>query len=941
MALSWNEVRERARNFSKAWEGETSENAEAKTFWDDFFRVFGISRKRVASFESPVKIRGDQKGFVDLLWKGVLVVEHKSAGKDLDRATKQAFDYFPGIKERDLPRYIVVSDFGRIRLYDLEREFGEAEFIEFALKDFYKHIKSFGFMLGFPTQKVRPEALVNLKAIQRLSELHDQLEREQFIGRDLEIFLTRLVFCFFAEDTSIFEKSQFQEWVELDTREDGGDLGGRLNELFEVLNKPEVERSALLAENIRAFPYVNGGLFADRLPPAPFNSTMREALLNAASLDWGQISPAIFGALFQGLMSKSDRRKLGAHYTRESNILRVIKPMFLDALWNDYESAGNNKAKLQELHSRLRSMRFIDPACGCGNFLVVTYRELRKLEIAILRSFYNSSNQQMLPVDLDQDVWLNVDMFCGIEIDEKASQIARLAMWLTDHQMNLAIGEEFGTYFRRLPLVTSAKIVHGSALSLPWRDVLDPTVGTVFVIGNPPFIGSKNLEVDQRSAVNDVFRVIDGSGTLDFVAAWYILAAQYIAGTTARVAFVSTNSIVQGEQVGILWSWMLAQGCKIQFCHRTFQWSNEARGVAAVHCVVIGFGMQDVTNKLIFSYENIRGEPIAIPAKNINPYLVDYDDIVLFRRRRPLCDVPAIGVGNKPIDGGFYLFDAEQKAEFVGREPLSEQFFRRWIGSKEFINGLERWCLYLKDCPPGVLRSMPHAMARVQAVQKFRRGVGPNSEGEVVKKPPPLSTQRLGDTPLRFHVENVPTRRYLVLPETSSERRRYIPLGFEEPSVLASSLVRIAEDADIYHFGVLSSAMHNAWVRYTCGRLKSDFRYSVSVVYNNFPWPQEVKEESIRAIERCAAGVVSARSLFPAASLADLYDPISMPAELLEAHRKLDKAVDGAYGKPRGFKADDERVAFLFARYRELNPTSPLPCQNGEYEVDENSEEIA
>lgn len=930
MPISWNEVRDRARQFSKTWEGETSENAEAKTFWDEFFKVFGISRKRVASFELPVKASQDRNGFVDLLWKGVLIVEHKSAGKNLDRATRQALDYFPGIKERDLPRYVVVSDFSRFRLYDLECPSGATEFTEFPLKDLYKHIKAFGFMLGFPTQKVRPEAAVNLKAVQRLSTLHDQLEAERFAGKNLEVFLTRLVFCFFAEDTSIFERSQFQEWVSSETREDGADLGGRLNELFEVLNTPESMRSTLLPEVLAAFPYVNGGIFADRLPTAPFNTAMREALLLAASLDWGQISPAIFGALFQGLMSKADRRRLGAHYTREQNILRVIKPMFLDELWREFNAAKHNKSKLNELHVRLRGMKFFDPACGCGNFLVVTYRELRLLEIEILRAFYNSANQQMLPVDLDHDVWLNVDMFYGIEIDEKAAQIARLAMWLTDHQMNLAIGEEFGTYFRRLPLITSANITFGNALAIPWRDLLDPTSGSVYVIGNPPFIGSKNMDDGQRLAVNAVFGKVEKSGTLDFVAAWYVLAAEYIADTDTRVAFVSTNSIVQGEQVGVLWSWMLGKGCKIQFCHRTFQWSNEARGVAAVHCVVIGFGLRDIGNKVIFTYDDIRGEPIAVPAKNINPYLVDYADIVLRRRRYPLSDVPSIGVGNKPIDGGFYLFTTPEKAEFLANEPKAEPFFYKWIGSKEFLNGIERWCLLLRDCPPAKLRSMPLVMERIEAVQKFRRGTGPNSDGEFGAKPPPLSTKKMADTPLRFHVENFPTARYLVLPETSSERRRYIPLGFEEPSTLASSLVRVAAEATSFHFGVLSSAMHNAWIKYTCGRLKSDYRYSVSVVFNNFPWPTQPSEKNQTAVSTCAEDILLTRSAFPNTSLADLYDPISMPEQLLAAHQRLDRAVDALYGKPRGFKGDDERVAFLFSMYETLLAAKEISSDTSE-----------
>jgi hypothetical protein len=915
MALSWNEVRTRARAFSKEWENESAEHAEAKTFWDDFFKVFGVHRRRVATFEAPIKKEAGKGGFIDLLWKGVLLIEHKSRGKDLDRAGTQAFDYFPGLKDRDLPRYVVVSDFARIRLYDLESEAGKEQYFEFALSELYQNVMAFGFMMGMPTQKIRAEAPVNRQAIERLSALHDQLAAARYTGQDLEGLLIRLVFCFFADDTSIFEVQQFYEWISNETSEDGSDMGARLHELFEVLNTDPQRRGKNLSATLAAFPYVNGGLFSQRLAVPSFTREMRESLLNAAALGWGRVSPAIFGAMFQGLMSKVERRKLGAHYTRETNILRVIKPLFLDALWGEFESAKTSQKKLQLFHSKLRKLRFFDPACGCGNFLVVTYRELRLLEHAVLKEFYKTDKQQQMQNDIDQSVWLNVDQFYGIEIDEKASHIAKLALWLTDHQMNLQVGETFGTYFKRLPLTTTPNVVHDNALTADWVKVLDPRKQEiVYVIGNPPFIGAKNMTESQRADADLVFGSIRNAGILDFVASWYVKALDYIRGTSVRCAFVSTSSVTQGEQAGVLWSRLLAEGVKIHFAHRTFQWSNEARGNAAVHCVIIGFAIGDWPEKVIFEYEDIKGDPRAVPAKNINPYLVDFDDVVLPRRSKPLFSSPELGIGNKPIDGGFYLFTSEEKAEFIAKEPASASLFRRWIGSDEFLNGYERWCLYVRDASAESLRKMPAVMQRIKSVQNFRRGTGANSLGKMGKKAPAASTQLLGESPRRFHVENIPTNSYCVIPKVSSERRPFIPLGFEKPSTLASDLLFIFNGADLYHFGILSSTMHNAWVRYTCGRLESRYRYSGTVVYNNFPWPDEPTPMKRAEIEGAAKAVLDARKL-SGGSLADLYDPISMPSVLQRAHKDLDRLVDKLYAGGKQFTAESQRVAFLFALY--------------------------
>ena len=839
MPLSWNEIKSRAVAFSKDWSDESSERAEAQSFWNAFFHVFGIERRRVAAFEQQVVIaRAGKKlrhGRIDGFWKGMLLIEHKSAGQSLDRAFAQAVDYFDGLPDRDLPRYVLVSDFTRLRLHDFETG---AE-TEFALRDLHKHIKRFGFIAGYQVQVIKPQDPVNIRAAEQMGKLHDALKASGYEGHALEVLLVRLLFCLFADDTGIFQPAQaFRAWVEERTAADGSDLGPQLAQLFQVLNTPDAKRSRALDEQIQAFPYVNGKLFNESLPLAAFTTAMRESLLDACAIDWGSISPAIFGALFQSIMDAKARRNLGAHYTGEDNILKVIKPLFLDELWAEFHRVKGNRNRLFEFHKKLRTLNFLDPACGCGNFLVITYRELRLLELEVLRAAYQDG-QQLL--DIHQRLLVDVDQFHGIEIEEFPAQIAQVALWLVDHQMNVMVGEEFGLYFARIPLTATPHIVHGNALRLDWEDVL-PASRCSYVFGNPPFVGAKFMDEPQRADTHIVFDGMANGGLLDFVAAWYVKSARYAKkfedGTAPlRFAFVSTNSIVQGEQVGVLWSWLLAQGMHIHFAHRTFQWSNEARGKAAVHCVIIGFGLADSGSKTIFEYEDIRGEPHKVAANNINPYLIDAPDVVLPRRSRPICDVPNIGIGNKPIDDGNYLFTTEERNAFLNIEPTAEPFFRRWLGAEEFINGYERWCLWLGDASPTELRAMPEAMKRVRDVAAFRK----SSKSE--------PTRRLAETPRRFHVENMPKQEWLLVPEVSSERRHYIPIGFEQPSTFGSNLVKIVPNATRYDFGVLVSRMHMAWVRYTCGRLKSDYRYSKDIVYNNFPWPESPTDAQRAAIE--------------------------------------------------------------------------------------------
>ena len=903
MPLSWNEIRDRARRFVKTWADAHDEASHAKPFWIDFFEAFGVSDRRVATFEYAVQKFHGGRGRADLFWRGMLLVEQKSRGKDLDEAFAQAQEYLEGIAQRDLPRLVIVCDFVRFRLHNLD----DGSRTEFSLAQLPEKIRHFAFIAGYTPQVIREQDPVNAKAAETLGRLHDALKAAGYTGHPLEVLLVRLLFCLFADDTGIFELQSFRELIEQRTGEDGADLGARLAELFQVLNTEPARRQKNLDPQLAAFPYVNGAVFAEPLPIAQFDSAMRQALLDCCGLNWAAISPAIFGAMFQSVMDARARRNLGAHYTSEANILKLIKPLFLDELRAEFERVKGNKTRLLEFHQKLRRLSFLDPACGCGNFLVITYRELRLLELDVLRAAH-TSGQRVL--DIHRMIELNVDQFHGIEIEEFPAQIAQVALWLVDHQMNQKVAEEFGMYFARIPLVTTPRIHCGNALTTDWNTVL-PAQRCSYVLGNPPFIGKQFQSAEQKTDLEAVTRGIAGAGVLDFVAGWYVKAALYIDGTDARCALVATNSVTQGEQVGVLWGWLLAKGVHIHFAHRTFQWSNEARGVAAVHCVIVGFGLEDRAPKSIYEYDDLAGEPHAVAAKNINPYLVDAPDVVLSSRRSPICAVPAIAFGSMPNDGGHLLLSAEDRAALLAIEPAAEAWLRPFQGSEEFINKIERWCLWLADCPPHELRRMPAVAARVAAVKAHRLASSR------------ATTQQLANTPSLFGEVRQPSGAYLLIPGVSSERRSHVPIGFMDAGTIASNAVYALPDATTYHFGVLCSTMHNAWVRYTCGRLESRYRYSAGIVYNNFPWPESPTDKQRAAIEAAAQGVLDAHAQFPQSSLADLYDPLTMPPALVKAHQALDAAVDTAYGR-RSFRNDAERVAFLFERYRAI--TSLLPA---------------
>ncbi len=927
MPLSWNEIRHNAIGFAHEWAGAKSESADKQSFWNAFFEVFGLRRSLVASFEASVKNLTGDYSFIDLFWPGTLLVEHKSRGKDLGGAESQAIRYIHNLassgRHDEVPRYIIVSDFARIALLDLEPEeqqslplLGKGKTIEFPLADLHHHIHDFAFIPGYKTHRFEDQDPINLKAVAILGDLHDTLSIGGYKGHELERFLVRILFCLFAEDTGIFERMAFQLYIENQTKPDGSDLGLHLARLFEVLNTAPEQRQKNLEETLATFPYVNGDLFAEHLGFADFNSNMRNALLACTRFDWSSISPAVFGSLFQGIMEPRQRRQSGGHYTSERDILKDVRSLFLDALREEFKSIGKDKKKLRLFHQKLASLKYFDPACGCGNFLIITYRELRLLELEVLRALGDE-----LPMSL-----LDVDAFFGIEISEWPARIAEVAMWLMDHQMNLRLSETFGKYYVRLPLKKSPTIVCGNALRLDWKEILAPKKCS-YILGNPPFVGGKFQTAEQRADMDFVANKVKNAGLLDYVTGWYFKAAEYIQGTKISVGFVSTNSISQGEQAGILWNDLFRRfELKINFAHRTFAWESEARGKAHVHVVIIGFAAFNSTNKKIYDYEADPNNPSISRVINISPYLVEGPDKAITNRTKPLCKSPAMRFGNQPIDGGNLLLDTKERAELLDHEPRAKDFLRLFIGSQEFINGEQRWCLWLRDLPSAELRAMPEVKRRVEAVKDFRL----SSKRE--------ATVALAAYPTEFAFISHPETPYLLIPSVSSEKRRYIPIGFMPANVIASNLCLIIPNATVYHFGVLSSAMHMAWVRQIGGRLKSDLRYSAKLVYNNFPWPEDASETKRARVEEAAQRVLDLRvelgdgrfGFLPArkkqgqASLADLYDPVTGPAKLVRAHALLDRAVDRCY-RSQPFTSERQRVEYLFALYDKLlTPMQPV-----------------
>ena len=913
MRISLNELRARATNFARDWAGAPYEKGEMQSFYNDFFEIFDVKRRSVARYEEHVKRLGKAPGYMDLFWPNVLLVEQKSAGRSLAAAREQADEYFDALPDNTKPRYLLLSDFQNFALLDHD----ERQETHFPLADLPQHVEKFGFIMGIQKRSFKDQDPVNIKASELMGHLHDELKAAGYPVHDLEQFLVRIVFCLFADNTGIFERDLFLSLLEERTRQDGSDTGTLLTQLFQVLNTPSDKRRRTLDKDLGRFPYINGDLFRDVWNIPAFNASTRRRLINACLFDWSAISPAIFGSLFQSVMDARERREQGAHYTTEQNIMKVIQPLFLDELRAEFQrlTARRDNRRIRDLQGfqkKLSTLRFFDPACGCGNFLIIAYRELRELELDVLKARHPTGQVDGLTDILSL---VNMDQFYGIELNEFPVRIAETALWMMDHIMNNRISLEFGKPSVRIPPVKSPTIRHADALETDWAGLLPPEQCD-YVLGNPPFSGAKFQNAAQRRQVHRLAALGGSGGSLDYVTAWFLRAGEYARHGNTCIAFVATNSITQGEQVAQLWPVLFQRnGLEITFAHCPFAWGSDARGKAQVHVVIIGLARAPdaPAERRLFSYEDPKADPHESHHAALTPYLFDAGGLtnphlVVSETSQPLNGMPKLIMGSKPIDGGHYILTTQEKDALLDDEPGAAPFLRPFIGAREYLNGGHRWILALHNAPPRILQTLPNVRERIAAVRQYR----------LTSKSKP--TQALAKTPTLYHLNVIPTSPFLIVPRVSSERREYVPIGWLEPPTIPSDATLIVADATKPQFALLTSAIHMAWLRHIGGRLEVSYRYSAGIVYNNFPIPP-VKKEKLESLTPHAEAVLAARAEFPDASLADLYDPDTMPPILRNAHQALDRAVDRLYRR-NGFATERERVEHLFALYETM--TAPL-----------------
>ena len=916
-----NDVQQRAaaRHFAEYWKDKGYEKGESQKFWLSMLTdVFGVQHAaEFISFEDQVHL--DHASFIDGYIPAThVLIEQKGIGKDLKKPIRQsdgtllkpieqAKRYANELPYSQRPRWIVISNFECFHVYDMEHPQNDPA--EIWLKDLPSQYYLLEFLVRKEDINLQKEMEISIAAGELVGKLYDAFLKEyknpcnEHSLKSLNALCVRLVFCLYAEDAGVFGKRlMFHDYMQ---KKGLSNARQALIDLFRVLDTKAEDRDPYMDDELAAFPYVNGGLFSNENIEIPrINETIYDLLLNKASaaFDWSEISPTIFGAVFESTLNPETRRSGGMHYTSIENIHKVIDPLFLDGLKAELEEIKamkeprSQEKRVKTFQNKLASLKFLDPAAGSGNFLTESYLCLRELEneaLLILTHGQISIGEAFNPIKV------SIAQFYGIEINDFAVTVAKTALWIAESQMMKRTEDIVHMSLDFLPLKSYVNIVEGNALRIDWNDVV-PARELSYIMGNPPFVGARLMDASQKSDVNLIFDGWKNAGNLDYVCCWYKKAADLMQGTAIRSAVVSTNSVSQGESVANLWKPLFESGVHIDFAYRTFRWDSEAKIKAHVHCVIIGFSVAP-SHQVKMLYASDRAQIV----QNINGYLLDADNVFVESRNKPICDVPEIGIGNKPIDGGNYLFTKEEMEQFIKEEPQSQQYFKPWYGSQEFINRCPRYCLWLGDCSPNELRKMPACMKRVEAVREMR--LSSKSAGTV----------KLADKPTRFHVENMPMGTYVVIPEVSSEKRKYIPMGFMTPDILCSNLVKIVPDATLYHFGVLTSNVHMAWMRAVCGRLKSDYRYSANIVYNNFPWPT-VTEEQMAKIEKTAQAILDARALYPDASLADLYDDLTMPPELRTAHQQNDRAVMEAYGMPIKGTTESSCVAELMRRYQGL-----------------------
>lgn len=925
-ALSLNEIRTRVDAFVSEWRDETSENSEAQTFWNEFLHCFGINRRRVATFEKwATRASTGGKGRIDVFWPSVLIAEHKSAGAmKEDSAEQQATDYLVGgdIKANEYPRYIITSDFQTIRLTDLDAQPGE-QTLTVPLADLSKHVDDFAWIAGYQARKfsTEEEAAASVKAANLMANLYVALtsDANEDIVKDeddesdqslsVSIMLTRLLFLMFGDDAGLWEKGLFNDFLITRTEPDGSDLGSQLNALFDVLNTPERRRSDKADASMLAFPYVNGALFAGREATQFFDSAMRDALLEASAFDWTAISPAVFGSLFQAIKSKVARRADGEHYTTETNILKTLEPLFLDEIRDDLRKAWNSAKRLRDLHATFAAKRYLDPACGCGNFLIVAYREMRKIELDLLiRLRQLEGDEAAMTLDGTWDLKVSLDQFYGIELNWWPAKIAETAMFLVDHQANREMALALGQAPDRLPIKITAHIHHGNALTTDWSTVLAPTNDTI-IFGNPPFLGHATRNDEQAAELRAAWKRDDIS-RLDFVTGWHAKTLDYLQGRRGVWAFVTTNSITQGDPVPSLFRPVFDAGWHIKFAHRTFAWSSEATGKAAVHCVIVGFTRDTKTKPRLFDYATSKSDPHEVAVNRVNAYLVDGPEVFIEKRSTPLSDALPLAVfGAMARDGGNLIVEPADYAEVMA-DPVAAKYVRPFIQADELIHNRPRWCLWLTALDPNDVSRSPVLKARLDAVADMR------------SKSRAASTRAMAATPGLFGQRPPEHHKpYLCIPRHVSETRRYFTAARFDHNVISGDANFTAEDPDGFLFAIISSSMFMAWQRTVGGRLESRLRFSNTIVWNNLPLPP-VDEKTRTKIIRAGEAVLAARALHPDRSLAEHYNPLAMDPALIAAHNKLDALVDRAFGATKTCANERDRQAILFARHNEL--TNPL-----------------
>ena len=907
-ALSLAEIRTRSSGFVVDWRGEPGEERQqAQSFIRDLLTVFGITKTKAGLYEKRAQRSSTgRQGYIDALIPGLCLIEMKSAGKDLLKAERQALDYVDGLSEIESPRWVVTSNFHNFRVLDLHAEVNDTE--TFTLEELPLHIEALAFLAGYQSHSFGDEhqEKASIQAAELMAELYEQLEGSGYTDHEASVFLVRTLFSLYADDSGVWERDSFFEFIETRTSEDGADLGSQLAMLYQTMNRPTENRQKNLDPLIARFPYVNGGIFSEPLAIPAFSSRMRDTLLKACGFNWSEISPAIFGSLFQAVKDRSARRTLGEHYTTETNILKTINPLFMDELREQFATNANSTTKLKKLRRDLGDLRILDPACGCGNFLVIAYRELRELDLKILQRLQELGDTTEIPALFftKENLPVILEHVAGIEIEEWPSRIAATALHLVDHQANQKMQLTLGTAPDPLPLGMVETIHVANALTTDWAEILSPGPH-VRIVGNPPFIGHKTRTNEQSDELRTVWER-KNIGRLDYVTGWYKKASDYFANVDGgRFAFVSTNSIAQGEPVPALFGHLFDSGWRIRFAHQTFAWTSEAPGAAVVHCIIIGFDRETRHPSTLFTYADLKGTPTANPAKTINAYLVAGPNVLVEQRRKPLSVyLPETAYGNMPRDGQNLLVEPDE-LETIKADPIAMKYLRPFIGARQLIHTEERWCLWLVDLDPADVSTSPELRSRIEAVRAFRQ----DSDAS--------STREMAETPHLFGQRSQPDVQYVCIPRHFSETRRYATVKQFPPEVICGDTNFKAPDPDGLLFGLISSSMFMAWQKAIGGRIKSDLRFSNTLVWNNFPLPT-ISDVLTQDIIGAGQGVLSARELHPERSLADHYNPLAMDPKLIKAHNYLDRAVDRAFGAKQKLESDSTRQEFLFARFASL-----------------------